>query len=586
MKRFLGITFMFVSLFVLLSLTVTADNVADYSDVSKDHWAYNEIMNMTKRSLFKGTSIDENGIATFLPNNTMKRSEFIVVLTRFLYADELNAISGSSDPWYLNNYMLALKHGLLTSDELDDGDLTKPCTRQEMSMLLVRAAYTANQEVATYLIPTEKISDYHTVSHEYQSYVVQAYSLGLLVGVDESGTFNPEGILNRAQAATAIYRLIDPSTRIVTNENTISFEWNDGIYYSGEFLDGEAHGFGTMSFPGIGTYTGYFNNGKREGLGTFTWDVGDSYVGAWLDDMMYGEGTYTFADGYMVQGFWAENQIINETFHMNLSYVNMGVGESRKIVAICEPTLLTEPVEWSSSNPEIVSVTGENNLGSLSAHSLGYATITAQTSDGKSTVCDVYVDYNEVTYMSLNYGDYIMGIGDAVDLEANIVPDNVPQSTISWSSSDTSIATVSSDGYVDAKQSGTAIIFAKTLNGLIATCYITVDDGNSDIWTGTWDMYYSDESGEKLSGYSHYSCELDFNTMLASIQCSPMYGEKVGLTQENDYTLYATYTDDYYEYEIVFTSITEQKIMLQIHEIYQGTTSYSTVSYYVLERAY
>ena len=99
-------------------------------------------------------------------------------------------------------------------------------------------------------------------------------------------------------------------------------------------------------------------------------------------------------------------------------------------------------------------------------------------------------------------------------------------------------------------------------------------------------MYYSDESGEKLSVYSYYSCELDFNTMLASIQCSPMYGEKVGLTQENDYTLYGTYTDDYYEYEIVFTSITEQKIMLQIHEIYQGTTSYSTVSYYVLERAY
>lgn len=585
MKRFLSMIFICVSLFALLSITVTANNLTDYSDVSKDHWAYDEIMNMTKRSLFKGTSVDENGIATFSPDNTMKRSEFIVVLTRFLYADELNAITETPDPWYSNNYMMALKHGLMTSDELDDGDLTKPCTRQEMSMLLVRAAYIANQEVATHLIPVEKISDYHLISDEYKQYVVQAYSLGLLVGVDDSGTFNPDGILNRAQAATAIYRLLDPSTRIVTNENTLSFEWDDGIYYTGEFFDGEAHGFGIMTFPGTGIYTGYFNNGKREGLGTFNWDVGDSYVGTWFNDMMCGNGTYTFADGYMVQGVWEDNQIINEAFYMNLSYVTMGVGESRKIVAICEPALLTEPIEWISSNPDIVTVLGENNLGILNAHSTGYVTITAQTSKGQSTVCEVHVDYSEVTYLSLNYGDYVMKIGDSVDLDVSIVPDSVPQSTISWSSSDTSIATVSSDGYVNVNQTGTAIISAKTHNGLIATCYITVVD-DSDIWTGTWNMYSSDESGEKLSNYFYYSCGLDFNDMTTSIQCAPIYGTKVELTQENNYTLYGTYTDDYYKYEIVFTSITEQKIMLQIHEIFQGTTSYSTVEYYVLERAY
>ena len=99
-------------------------------------------------------------------------------------------------------------------------------------------------------------------------------------------------------------------------------------------------------------------------------------------------------------------------------------------------------------------------------------------------------------------------------------------------------------------------------------------------------MYLSDESGKKLSNYSYYSCVLDFNEMSASIQCAPMYGENVDLTQENNYTLYSTYTDDYCKYEIVFTSITEQRIMLQVHEIYQWTTPYSTVEYYVLERAY
>ena len=583
MKRFLSAILLCAALVILLSITVTASNVLDYLDVPKDHWAYNEIMNMTKRSLFKGTSVDKNGIATFSPDNTMKRSEFIVVLTRFLYADELDSITVSPNPWYASNYTIALKHGLLTSEELDNGDLDKPCTRQEMSMLLVRAAYIANQEVATNLIPNEKISDFNQISSNYKQYVLQAYSLGLLVGVDDRGTFNPQGILNRAQAATAIYRLIDPSTRIVTNENIISFEWNDGVFYTGEFLDGEAHGFGTMVFPGIGTYTGYFNNGKREGLGTFTWDIGDSYVGTWFDDMMYGDGTYTFSDGYMVQGIWSGDKLMNESFYMSASSLSMGVGESRKIVAICEPALLTEPVEWRSSNPEIVSVGGENNLGVLTAHSEGYATITAQTSSGKSTVCEVYVEYGKVTYMSLNYGDYCMNVGDEVDLDANIIPENVPQSTITWRTSDASIATVSSDGYVYAKESGVVIISAKTPNGLIATCYITVVD-DSDIWSGVWDMYYSNIFGEKIVNISYYLCELDYNEMLATIQCAPMLDATIDLTKKNDYTLYGTYSDDYYEYEIVFTSVTEQKIMLEIYRTYQGSITYSLVDYYVLER--
>ena len=173
MKRFLSAILLCASLVILLSITVTASNVLDYLDVPKDHWAYNEIMNMTKRSLFKGTSVDKNGIATFSPDNTMKRSEFIVVLTRFLYADELDSITVNPNPWYASNYTIALKHGLLTSEELDNGDLDKPCTRQEMSMLLVRAAYIANQEVATNLIPNEKISDFNQISSNYKQYVLQ-----------------------------------------------------------------------------------------------------------------------------------------------------------------------------------------------------------------------------------------------------------------------------------------------------------------------------------------------------------------------------------------------------------------------------
>ena len=249
----------------------------------------------------------------------------------------------NSGAWYANNYLVALKYGLLTAEELDNGDLTKPCTRQEMAMLLVRAAYRSNGEVADKLIPTAKIADYADVADEYKSYVVQSYSMGLLVGIDEKGTFNPDGVLNRAQAATAIYRLIDPSTRAVINDDQISFEWKNGITYEGGYKNGErADGYGTMFFPEIGTYTGSFSHGRREGTGTFNWIVGDSYTGMWNNDKMCGEGKYTFADGTVIDGTWNNNRIVLETFYMEPSSLNISINSSASIAAICPGAVLAK----------------------------------------------------------------------------------------------------------------------------------------------------------------------------------------------------------------------------------------------------
>ena len=158
--------------------------------------------------------------------------------------------------------------------------------------------------------------------------------MGLLVGIDEKGTFNPDGVLNRAQAATAIYRLIDPSTRAVIDDDQISFEWKNGITYEGGYKNGEADGYGTMFFPEIGTYTGSFSHGRREGTGTFNWIVGDSYTGMWNNDKMCGEGKYTFADGTVIDGTWNNNRIVLETFYMEPSSLNISINSSASIAAI------------------------------------------------------------------------------------------------------------------------------------------------------------------------------------------------------------------------------------------------------------
>lgn len=578
--------FMAVVLAFTLNVSVYAVNVTEYKDVPKTHWAYAAIMEMTNREMFSGTSTPVNGVGTFSPDTTMTRAQFISVLTRYLFPDELSSMP-AGQTWYANNYVLALKHGLLSSEELDNGNLSKSCNRQEMAMLLIRATYIANGEVATNLLPTARIADYDSIAAKYQSYVLQAFSLGLLSGVDSKGTFNPYGNLSRAQAATVIYRLIDPSTRNISpTDNNISFTWKDGTTYNGEYLNGEANGFGTMVFPNIGTYTGYFVNGKREGLGTFKWNVGDTYIGLWNSDKMHGNGTYTFADGYAIRGVWADNKIAAEAIYMEPSTLNVEVGTKARIVAKCTPERITEFISWKSSNTSVVSVDGANNVGTLTAKAVGTATITATTDSGKTTTCSVTVKNPTIQKISLNYGDYDMSVGDRLPLKASMEPTNASSAKIEWSSSDTRVASVSSTGYVSAKAAGIAIISAKTENGLIATCYVQVTDELGELWNGTWTVYRATSYGNKSSTYSSGTCSIDIYDKTASISFAPFYGQEVDIFFSGDYMLGGSYTDGNYDYELTLCSINEREIILELNTIMSSEYLSDTVTtnYYVLER--
>lgn len=582
----------FVSLFITmllllcLSIDTAAESVINFSDVGKDHWAYAAIMDLTELGLLKGTSEAVNGVASFSPDKTMLRSEFIAVLTRYLYSNELGSLKSSGGQWYDNNYTVALKYGLLTSEELDGGDLEKPCTRQEMAMLLVRAAYKGNGEVAENIIPSAKVFDYDQIDEEYKSYVLQSYTLGLLVGLDEKGTFNPNGILNRAQAATAIYRLIDSSTRIIYDKNQISFTWGNGTSYSGEYANGEADGCGTMVFPDTGIYTGNFVNGKREGYGKFTWKAGDSYSGMWNNDKMCGEGTYTFSDGYTIDGIWLNNNIAIESFSMTPSSVYMSTESETQIAVVCVPKSITENITWVSSNPDIVEVTGVSNTANLIAKSSGSAVVTATTNSGSETKCTVTVTSNSAKRIELNYGDYAMNVGDDLYISANVTPASFPVSELLWSTSDHSVVQTYNDGYVLAVNPGTAVISVKSPNGLIATCYVTVYDEALKLWDGSWNVYKAGEYGDIKNNNIEGNCTIDVENTYFALSLPPFRSEHINLNVEDAYTISGTYaTSDYY-YKMTFSSISDTEILLEVVAIYidEYSEDKEITDYYILSR--
>ena len=145
------------------------------------------------------------------------------------------------------------------------------------------------------------------------------------------------------------------------------------------------------------------------------------------------------------------------------------VGGSFYFVPSVTPANATYTLTWGSSDNSIASV---NQSGMLTGISAGTAIITVTTDNGKSATCKVTVTAKSVTSVSLK-SSLSLEVGDTYTLTPTITPSDAVAS-YTWSSDNSSVATVSQSGAVTAKSAGTANITVKTDNGKSATCKVTV----------------------------------------------------------------------------------------------------------------
>lgn len=96
------------------------------------------------------------------------------------------------------------------------------------------------------------------------------------------------------------------------------------------------------------------------------------------------------------------------------------------------------------------------------------------------------IDVNEatgdtaVTSVKLNRSALSLEVGETGKLSATVRPDSAADKSITWSSSNTDVASVISNGTVTAKKAGTAVITATAVNGKNASCTVTVTGGTTD----------------------------------------------------------------------------------------------------------
>ena len=182
-----------------------------------------------------------------------------------------------------------------------------------------------------------------------------------------------------------------------------------------------------------------------------------------------------------------------------------------------------------------------------------------------------------VTGVKLNKTETTLSVGDTETLAATVAPDNATDKSVTWSSSNTAVATVSDGGLVTAVAAGTANITVTATNGTndtaddkISTCVVTVNKiagtisyAQANVSKSNGDAAFTNALTNTGDGAVSYASD---NTDVAIVDATTgevtivSYGEAnitATVTDSNTYT-YATKTASYQltvakrSYEVTF----------------------------------
>ena len=142
-------------------------------------------------------------------------------------------------------------------------------------------------------------------------------------------------------------------------------------------------------------------------------------------------------------------------------------------------------VNWSSSDESVVYVDDDGYLGAFAA---GTAVVTARTNNGKTAKVTITVTDTgstaarptpstrtvPVDSVKITDGNFSMSVGATRTLNLKVVPSDAVGYSVTWSSSNTKVASVDAFGKVTAKATGSTKITIKTSNGKSCTVKVKV----------------------------------------------------------------------------------------------------------------
>jgi uncharacterized protein (TIGR02145 family) len=160
---------------------------------------------------------------------------------------------------------------------------------------------------------------------------------------------------------------------------------------------------------------------------------------------------------------------------LNNATRTVGVGGTQSLTATVWPqNASNRSITWLSSDTNVATVSG----GVITGVSVGTATVTVITQDGsKTAICAVtVVPPIAVTGVTLNHTTFNLDNRSTLTLIATVLPSTASDRNVTWTSSDTNIATVN-NGIITPKRDaiGSTVITVTTVDGdFSATSTITI----------------------------------------------------------------------------------------------------------------
>ena len=159
-----------------------------------------------------------------------------------------------------------------------------------------------------------------------------------------------------------------------------------------------------------------------------------------------------------------------EEVRLEPSSTTIGKGETFSITAFVTPeNAENKTLSYSSSDNAVATVSASGVVTGVGA---GEAIITATSSNGVKGECKVVVA--EGKWVTLDESEFTLLVGAEKTLTATVHPENMAGSTVAWTSSDPTVASVAG-GKVTAVKAGVAMIKAAVEGGLAAECKVIVE---------------------------------------------------------------------------------------------------------------
>lgn len=232
------------------------------------------------------------------------------------------------------------------------------------------------------------------------------------------------------------------------------------------------------------------------------WTTSDSSVATVSSGMVTGKkaGTVTITAKTADGGYTAtckvtvsSNKAAVTGVKLNKTSLSLSVGGTSTLTATVIPSGASKSVRWTSGDTTIASV---SSSGKVTGKKAGTTTIFVTTVDGGYVAsCKVTVTAKTVkaTGVALSKSVLSLSVGSTSYLYATVRPTGANKS-VRWTTSDPSVATVSSSGKVTGVKTGTATIIATTVDGgYTASCRVTVTTK-----TITKTIYFKNSTGKQI----------------------------------------------------------------------------------------